>query len=162
MPNKPSISKTVKVKTEKSKYTTKFTDLIEKLRELGLSDDRILDLYLEVLKSKKGNKITEFTRLISGEDESKMSLPELIKGYKELISACRKIGPLEFLKQYTAFIKADQYDVEIENGIVGPEFFRLTGTDDKYLIIDPHPLLVERCLAEKNKTQVSFAFLDDR
>ena len=162
MPNKAAIVRTFEINAERATYTNKFATLIEKLRALGLADERVLDLYTEVLKSRKGKLNTDFTKLIWGEDESKIAVPEAIKSFKEVMVACRGLSPLSFIAQYTAFVNANQYDVELENGIVGDEFFRLTGTEDHFLIIDPHPLFIERCLREKNKTTISFSFSDDR
>lgn len=79
MPNKAAIVRTFEINAERATYTNKFATLIEKLRALGLADEHILDLYIEVLKSKKGNKITEFTNLIWGTDSSVMAIPEAIK-----------------------------------------------------------------------------------
>lgn len=139
---------------------------IESLIEHGFDAGKILDIYIESQKLNRGikNLTNPMRYLASYLDEAKgnsdVRFRELERIYNNVVRDWSKIKPANFMQQYLTYINQGVNDTGIDNGFIREHFLDFSMKEEKLLIINPHPVVMEECL--KSDKDISFAFTNDR
>ena len=162
----PQISKIFPFQPTPARVSKKVAKHIETLIECGFDEGKILDIYIESQKLVRGFcNITNpmrymATYLGTGKGNSGIHLRELEQIYKDTVNAWSEIEPKDFLQQFDAYVNQGVNDTGLENGMIREHFLSFSFRDEKLLVIDPHPEVLDAFCKENR--DISFAFCDER
>jgi len=160
------ISKVFPFQPTPARVSQKVAEHIDNLIEHGFDRGKILDIYIESQKLACGfRNITNPMRYMAaylgaGKGNSDICLRELEQIYKDTVQAWSNIEPKDFLQQFDAYVNQGVNDTGLENGMIREHFLSFSIRDEKLLVIDPHPEVLDTL--RKENRDISFAFSDER
>lgn len=137
----------------------------DKLKDIGFSDNMLLELYAEVLEfrpSKKEliNPMPYIGRCMGQSKElAQIHMRELEVAYKETALEFTKIKPLDFIAQYETYTQGKVNDTAIENGLFFESFYKFAHKEDRILVIDPSPSMMRLCY--QKSLEIKYTFTDN-
>lgn len=162
----PLISKEFDYSPVATKVTNKVADHIINLQNYGIDSGKILDIYAEsqriVRNIKSISSPYQYTSSFLGANKGnpKIRFRDLEKVYNDAVRAWSKIEPNDFIQQYDANLHQCKNNSGIENGFVVEQLLQFSNQDERLLVVDPPPAVVETL--SKQEREVVFTFTDDR
>ena len=123
MSRKPTIVSTFPFAPLSTAVSQAVAQRFDNLKELGFSDNMLLELYAEVLEFRPAKKelINPMPYIGRCMGQSKelvqIHMRELEVAYKEAALEFAKIKPLDFIAQYETYTQGKENDSGIENGL---------------------------------------------
>ena len=146
--------------------SSKVAEHIDNLMACGFDRGKILDIYVESqLLSNGFNNIKNPMRYMSSylgaaKGDPDIRFRALERVYNDTVRAWSKIEPKDFLQQFDAYVNQGVNDTGLENGMIREHFLSFSFRDEKLLVIDPHPEVMDTF--RKENRDISFAFSDER
>jgi len=162
----PQISKEFNYSPVATKVTNKVADHIINLQNYGIDSGKILDIYAESQRIAR-NIITianpyQYTSSFLGSNKGnpEIRFRNLESVYNEAVRAWSKIEPNDFLQQYDSYLHQCKNNSGIEREFVVEQLLQFSNQDERLLVVDPPPAVVETL--SKQEKEVVFTFTDDR
>ena len=138
--------------------SNEFKKIAKDANALGLSKEYLLDLFVHAC-----TKTTLFPPIV--DKVIKQNFAEYHKKLANIMVNMENIDPIVFMQNYDEHYNSDTYSNAVENGTIFEQYLSAAGKDNRLIVINPNPFLVEEIGAIEDdalRNRFTLAFKDDR